>query len=356
MSYLNFIKEREIALPNIKSGGVGGEFKLEAFQGFEFPKGSGIVYEYPGTRRLLMDWASNHIVDQGLDHWGGDINTDPYGFGYVGSGNTPPTDTDAGLETYIAYDQDNGSTTGAQGSAPYFGHETPFYRFSPGFGGGDVNIDELGVGTTSSHNSLTARCLTVNGAGTPTSISVLGTEYLDMYYKRRNYPAHIVEATGAPTDDTGIVNIQGTNYTYTIRPALVTVGGSYSTGTSDGWGSFKYPLQPANGFSYHTGAMGIAGATDCTLGAVTGALSATQTAQGSTDEGKGTYTADTYNRELWWQWGISNANDVGGIGGLLLKTNMGAYQMTFSANVPKVYGEVFTFYHSFSWDRKTTWV
>jgi hypothetical protein len=66
--------------------------------------------------------------------------------------------------------------------------------------------------------------------------------------------------------------------------------------------------------------------------------------------------ANSYQRELYWNYGISNANFTVGIGGLVVKTTLGAYQLVFDTPIPKVVGEKFTYYHNFIWDRKTTWV
>lgn len=353
----------EIELPDIISGGMTGEFKLEAFKGVEFPKGSGNVFEFSGTRRLLQDWHPNLILDQGLDYFGAITQQlDSLDKCHVGTGSTPPVNSNTQLEIWVASASEGGSggSFTAQSTPPYYGMETRTYLFYPGFaGGGDINLNEIAVGTTHTPTSITARSLTVNEAGDPASVAVLESEYLECYYRRRNYPGHIDEATGNPTDDQAVVNIQGVDYTYTIRPAMVTVGGSYSTGTSDGWGTFAAQcLSTANGYSYNVGSTGQAGTFDCTLGAVTGTLSDFQSIHNSTsNSGYGdSYSAGSYTKELWWQWSINQANDDGGIGGLFLKTSLGAYQMVFDTPIPKVYGQIFTFFHNFSWNRKNSWI
>ena len=358
MTYFNQIKDTEIALPPLRHGGMCGEFKLEAFKGFEFPKGSGIIYEYPGSRRLLMDWTDNLIVNQGLNFYGLDTNPNAMAKCHVGSGNTAPVDGDTQLQTFIASAGFGDSNSTAQGSAPYYGVEENTYTFNPGFGGGPVNINEIAAAETDTVTSITARSLTVDGVGAPTTISVLADEYLQAFYRRRNYPGHLVEATGAPTDDTDIVTVQGIPYTYTIRPAMVTQGGSHASPSTHGWGTGpRFPLVPTFGFGNNTSRQALAGTSVAVLGAVTSTLSAFQSSPNhNSDSGVGSYSAGTFNREIWYQWGINNANDVGGIKGLFLKTSMGAYQMTFDIVIPKVFGEVFTFYHNFSWNRKNTWI
>lgn len=352
MSYLNFIKDVEIVLPNIQ-GRVDGEYRMEAFQGVEFPRGSGNVFEFSGTRRLVADWFENIVTDLGKEFYG--IETPGIQFCHVGTGNTPEAATDTQLVSFTAGIVYTDRTASAQGTAPYFGHDTRKYRFSPGFGGGDVNLNEVGASSTVTNGNLSSRSLTKNISGTPITIAVLANEYLDVFYKRRNYPAHIVEATGAPTDDTGTIDVSGTSYGYTIRPMQVTLGGNFTPSTSAAWGTGLNGGQVVGiGYGWNISSQARALDENMALGAVTAAPAGGTDA--STTEGTGTYTNNSYSRELWYQWGIDDANFTVGIGGLAVKTKLGAYQILFDTPIPKIQGEVFTYYHDFSWDRKTTWV
>lgn len=356
MAYFNRFKDFIIGLPNIEQD-FAGEFKLVAFQGFEFPRGSGKVWKYPGTERLLMDWSPNLVTNYGLDSMSGPGGNTQSQYIHVGTGTTPPAYTDTTLQSYVASKQLSSKTPSAKSTAPYYGVTECRYLYNPNFAGGNVNLNEIGVSQTSDETTLTARALTVDSGGTPTTISVLSTEYLECYYRRRNYPAHLVEATGAPTDDTGTVNIQGVNYGYTIRPIAVTYGGSYSVGTSVGWGTFLLNFDVTVGYQNQIFSEGMLYQSDMTLGAVTGAPGGSyQSSYSNQADGVGSYSAGTYSQEAYWEFGISAGNDAGGIGGMVIKTRFGAYQLKFDTPVPKVYGQVFTFYHNFSWDRKETWV
>lgn len=355
MTYFNRFKDVDIALQPI-SHPMDGEFKLVAFKGYEFPKGSGKIWRYPNTSRVLQDWNSNIITNLGLNDIGG-----PTGGGYiladfhVGGGTTTPTVNDVSMAAEIATVGIGGTVISyAQTSPPYWGRCQVQGLFSPGFGGGAVNINEIGISKDGGPNSVGARALTVDGNGDPTTVSVAADEYLEVYYRRRNYPAHI-NADGSPTDDTAVVNIEGTNYTYTIRPIYVTSAGNTLSGSNQGWGSGQIYTQTTSlGFVEDAFAYAMAKKSDATLGAVTSGLGGTDTAnESSTGHGTGQYTADTFSRELYYVWGISNANDAGGIGGITIKSRYGAYQLVFNNPIPKVYGQVFTFYHNFSWARKT---
>jgi hypothetical protein len=347
-------KDVEIKLPNICAG-LGGEYRLEAFQGVEFPKGSGNVFEFAGTRRVAAHWFDNIVTDTGLELYGtgaGGLN-----HGHVGTGNTPESATDTALEIFVAGVAKLSSlVTAAQGTAPYFGHQTGQYRFPPNFGGGNINVNEVAVSTTITTGNCTSRSLTKNVGGSPVSVPVLATEYLDLYYKRRNYPAHIDEATGATDDLTGSIDVSGTPYGYTVRPAKVTFGGTTASSSGWGWGTgINQEFITAPGYGVSTSVNGIAYDESATLGAVTGSIVADPGA-GPSGNGEGTYTPASYSRELWWEWDGNRANFSVGIKGLLIKTGLGAYQVLFDDPIPKVEGETFTYYHNFMWTRKESWV
>lgn len=354
MTYFNKIKERAIHLRGLR-GSFCGEFRMVTYKGYEFPRGSGIVWKLPGSTRIDTGWMPNLITDQGLDRYGLDSNNNGMDYCHVGTGNTAPVNSDTGLVTWVAAAADISATASAATSAPYFGSLTRKYRFNPNFGGGNVNLNEVGAGWSATNGNLSSRALTVDGAGTPTTISVLADEYLDVYYRRRNYPAHLTEATGAPNDLTGTVDISGTSYGYTVRPALVTF-----SGTADGqigWGSVADKTCAVhNGFNIEAASTARLLAYNATIAAVTSyptlMANSGQTASGFASS----YSLASYTRDLYWQWGISTGNDANGIGGLLIKGGMGMYQLIFDTPVLKVEGEVFTWYHTYSWDRKTTWV
>ena len=355
MSYFNRIKEVEIQLPDIH-GGMGGEWKFETFKGFEFPRGSGNVYEYPFTRRVALDWFPNLITDGGLEMYGAGNGGMTYC--QVGTDDTPPVYGNSNLGGYVAGTVSIDNSVGAQGSAPYYGWMIRQYRFSPNFGGGDVNLNEVGASQTEATGSLSSHALTVDGLGDPATVPVLEEEYLDVYYKRRNYPAHMIEATGVPTDDQGIIDVAGIDYEYTIRPSRMTIGGNPAQSTTDGWGTGINSSQVvANGYQYHNYAEAVAHDETAVLGSVAGVPT------GATDPnglggyaGQSAYTPGSLSRELWYQFSATKANFGVGIGGLVVKQTLSCYQLVFDNPIPKILGQAFTYYHNFSWDRKDTWV
>ena len=179
--------------------GLAGKVKLVA------------VNAETGEERLLADWFDNLITDGGLNRMG----TDQHGnYCLVGSGSTPPANTDTALTTFIASTNNYTPTVGAASSAPYYGWELYKYRFNQGAAAG--NISEIGIGWTATNGNLFARTLVKDSGGNPTTVTVLANEYLDVFHELRIY---------APTSDvTTQVTIAGVVHDVIVRPSYVTYG------------------------------------------------------------------------------------------------------------------------------------
>lgn len=353
MSYINLIKdiEFEIASPPRL---VDGEFEFETFQGFEWPRGSGRVWEYPNTKRKHGTVHPNIVTDLGLDYYGQGwtvggtfVTGKTYQTEYcqVGTGTAAESATDTALASFVAAKAAGSVLTGysAQGSPPYYGSIRSDYLFSPNFAGGNVNLNEVGVGFTLASGTLSSRALTKDSGGSPATVPVLSTEYLRVYYTRRNYPGHIIEATGAPDDLTGTVDIGGTNYTYTMRPARV---------TDNDWGQqCCTPCRPTSGFGFDTTFTASAFGSDAVIGAVT-AQPSSASFDGATSSSSNAYTLNSYNRTFGYFWDIGDGNVTGGIKGIIVKSSFGCYQIVFNNAIPKNSGNALTYYHNWSWARK----
>ena len=94
---------------------IGGRYKLEAIRLDENGK--------EVSRRLLADWFSNLIVNQGLDRFG--ANASFLNYCRVGTGNTAPSNTDTNLVSQVwstaTIQTTNGTTTA---SSPYYSSRT----------------------------------------------------------------------------------------------------------------------------------------------------------------------------------------------------------------------------------------
>lgn len=196
-------------------------FKLQAnveFAGFlrlRTRKASGIITQDTG-------WFPNLITDWGLNQKGvGDKQGDS-SFGsltehcHVGNAASPtaPAVTDTQLNSWLAaHDDSLTSTDGAQASPPYYGWLRRGYRFNQGTAAG--NISEVGIGDSDEpSDNLWSRALVVDGGGTPTVVTVLSDEFLEVFYELRSYPV---------LDDQLMVVSDGpATYDVIVRPAEVT--------------------------------------------------------------------------------------------------------------------------------------
>lgn len=196
----------------------------------------------PGTAVVAADWFDNLITDQGLDRIGD--NHIAFQYCQVGTGNNTPAFTDTQLETWLAGTSTVESATGStQPSSPYYASYIITYRFAAGVATG--NISEVGIGWASSGTTLFSRALILDGGGTPTTITVLADEILDVTYEYRVYPPEV--------DTTGIIVISGANHDFTARACKVT---SYTAGAGDGWGYAARSSALTTFNNAYTGALG----------------------------------------------------------------------------------------------------
>ena len=293
---------------------VAGWYKIEAVKA-------------DGSRRVAADWFPNLITDGGLDRIAN--NTDSMVFCQVGSGSSSPLVTDTALASRVASKQFNPvsgdfSSSGAQGSAPYYGWLRLTYRFPQGAAAG--NLSEVGVGWASS-GGLFSRALILDSSGNPTTITVLSDEFLDVTYEFRRYPG--------VSDISGTVILDGVSYGWVSRASRVTA--------VDAWG-----MQNAQ----FGGSMSSASAS-----LRTGAIS-TITGEPSGSSGSPTVTAKTYSigsreAEFILSAGINTANFA--IASLLLSGGGGvfAYQFGFTPAIPKDNTKILTLEVKHSWARKT---
>jgi len=169
---------------------LGGRYKLQAF--------------VPGhPPRVLADWFSNLITDYGMDS----INSYyEYIWAYcsVGSGAAAPAFSNTQLAGKIA-------TTSSQVSAVY-GAEADYiwrritYQFPQGAAAG--NLAEVGVGAKDNGSGLFSRALIKDAQGTPTTITVLPDEVLQVIWEFRLY---------YPTQTTTLLDISGSgNHEVTV--------------------------------------------------------------------------------------------------------------------------------------------
>jgi hypothetical protein len=275
-----------------------------------------------GTKRFLGEFK-NLITNNGLNAVGSGL--DIFSLCCVGTGSTTPAVTDTSLTTWLAstgatlsYSQSNSS------SSPWYGIQTVTYQFAIGVATG--NLTEVGIGNTKS--SLFSHALIVDGTNTPTTVTVLSSEALNVTYE--------LEYWSPASDVTGNVNISGTNYPYTIRA---------SRANTTQW------APNINGGAIAVASNGTYPAAS-TLGTVTGSPSGSNGGPASTIA-NGTYSAGSYSCTTTLTWNLSTGNLTGGISAIELFYGLyngwGSFQIGFSTPIPKTSSYVLTLNFTITW-------
>jgi hypothetical protein len=232
------------------------KLKIQGFLKARITKVNGDVFE--------SDWFPNIITDSGLNLIGsmGGFNPQDYIIYSIkiGTGNSAPTTGDTVLQTLVAATSTNSPLTypsATPPAAPYYAREAIFgKRFAQGIVG---NIAEIGCFNYS--DQMFCRALIRDAGGSPTTLTLVATDILDVFYKIKVYPQVAEEAFSAVY---GGVTHTGTSKmtrlgTSAVRPVnsaagttelspLFYVGVQPHTYTSGGLG-WKYRLVSNGSFS-----------------------------------------------------------------------------------------------------------
>jgi len=285
-----------------------------------------------GSVRLDTGWFDNLITNGGLDQY--------YGLSgmshcYVGSGNTTPAFTDTQLVSLVGTNTTTGSTTQANsGASPYTGTTTLQYIFAAGSATG--NLSEIGLGATAT--TLFSRALIVDNVGTPTTITILSNEQLNVTYQL---------GTIVPlTDVTGNITITGIGtVSTTVRAANATATTLWAALPND------IPTTPGIGGPNNTNTTSVFNAG---IGAIT-----SQPAGGlnGCDSGSHvTYVPGSFQSLVTCTYGLSAGNISGGINSATFafgnsSVSRGQFQVGFGTNIPKDSSHVLSLNYALSWTR-----
>ena len=274
-----------------------------------------------GARRVLADWFPNLILNGGRNRMG--ANSDYLYWCQVGSGSTAPVAAQTALVNRIAgTNTHRNEANGAQASAPYYGWYRRTYRFAQGVAAG--NLSEVGVGWATS-GSLFSRALILDGGGSPTTITVLSDEVLDVTYELRRYPGTV--------DLTGTVVLDGVTHNWVSRAAAVTDQYSWAAAGA-------MALDQAAAYNGNIGAV-----TALNPSGTSGSLSVTPLA----------YSSGSYTRAATVSAGLNQSNLSGGIRSILIRsaaTGIGGYQIQFDPAIPKDDTKVLTLTIRHTWARR----
>ena len=242
----------------------------------------------------------NLILNSGLDQFM--ANSDLITGCILGSSSTVPAVSDTTMTNIL------GSSTTGQGNGegasnttvlPYYTSRYWTYRFLEGVATGNIAQVAMTYGsgntTTNTYSGLFSLALVKDSNGTPITITKLADEVLDVTYTLRIYVPEL--------DTTGVTNISGVAYNYTVRAAQAA-----------SW-SVYYPSPHVYEARAYTGA----------IGSLTSAPSGTNVLHSSST--LSSYVAGSFTRNIALLWDLNYGN-IGGIRSVYISLGRLGYAAT----------------------------
>ena len=185
------------------------------------------------------------------------------------------------------------------------------------------------MGWTSTTGNLFSRALILDSGGTPTTITILADETLDVIYEWRLYPKE--------TDNTGTVVFTGNlggSYDYILRSAYL--------GVAQGNGIWNMLASYSN----------IGGGAYCyngDIGAITSLPSGTAGSNPSIVANS--YVNGSYERSYTISFTLAQGNLSGGIRSVKFNAGQTLQQIQFDPAIPKTANDIVSFVVKISWGR-----
>lgn len=259
----------------------------------------------------------------------------------VGTGNATPLETNTALQSFLAGTitvQTTSRTSNATVSPRYVKFSRT-YRFGAGVAAG--NVAEVGVcliGTVPINTTpIVSRALVVDGGGTPTTVTVLSDEFLDVIWECTWYTPEDVTGSFNMTID-GVV----TAFNYTVRgialddsawtqSAIIGTGGAALVSSSDG----------SHSINAHSG---VSTASTLTAYDAEQSVSVSNRADSTSSAA---YVADSKQRSFTLNWGLNYGNiairTIYVMMGSQTNTRFGNFQVLLNNPVTKINTKIFSF-------------
>jgi|SRR5690554_721487 len=171
------------------------------------------VHNEKGEVVSRTGWFENLILDQGITAL---LSTGTpycfYRFLKVGTGTSAPSPSDTSIDQVASLESTTGNRYWIGGYDAEGGYH--WARGSVQFGQGVAagNLSEVAAGWSNSANDIFSRALILDGAGNPTTITVLPNEFLTVEYELRSW--HVVPEPHELTyDDDGVPAVTTVTYT-----------------------------------------------------------------------------------------------------------------------------------------------
>ena len=278
----------------------------------------------------------NLITNVGLNNWG---SVGAFTTCYIGTGTNPPLVTDVSLGNLSAASTISvGGSIVSSGAPNYNVIRTTGRRFAQGVLNG--NYTEVGMGLVVGGSvNLFSRSLILDNLGNPTTITVLPSEVLDVYY--------ILTIIIDKTLRSGTINVNGTPVDYNVQITNINSG---LTGSGD---TLSFP--PTNRFgSVANGSRSLS----ITNGAFQSDVTGTGFGAGGTGLAGinntfsiGTYITDSYYNDVSFLVGINDGNSVP-FDKYSYATQFGRYAVALDmAPITKLNTQTLTVGARYSWNR-----
>lgn len=283
-------------------------------------------------------WSDNLITASGIDSLF--LNTTISLCAVVGSGNTAPAAGNTRLASFLA------GTTTIQAfvnstqytTAPYYILQSKTFRFAEGVAAG--NISECGIaltGTPSQANSvnLFSRALIKDGAGNPTSVTVLADEFLDLVWEYYTYIPYGLTGTFSQVIDGATVS-----FSYTLGVTYLSTTTESSAAQGQPYVSSSNLLRGISVFT-HINNRPTYVSPDAALPGPGGQLSMAATSQNADVSASAAYVTGAGYRDFTYTWNLNYGNIT--FRSIQFSSYAFAWAIAFSPSITKINTKKYTY-------------
>jgi len=290
--------------------------------------------KFSGTITQDTGWFPNTILNAGRNIMATEANWMTHC--QVGTDATAPSQNDTSLLGWVAGTSTIQTTTnGQQPSAPYYGWKRRTYRFAAGTVA--ANLSEAGIGWGTSGSTLISRARILDPIlQTPTTVTPLADELLDVTYELRYYPP-LVDVTSPQ------VTLDGVVYNTITRAASVT-GDRWSASIGSAIGQYSNLVSDWAAY-------------DGNIGTILTAPSGVSANCDNASQYNSAYVNNSYEVVMNCYTGSTGWNLGSGIRSIRLRTTAGDYQTQFDAasggaTIPKTSAYTMTMAWTLGWTEK----
>jgi len=272
-----------------------------------------------GTITKDTGWFDNLLTNQGLN-WIGNYPAGIAQYVAVGTSSTTPAYTDTNLGTFLAavgY-YSISSYTYTVGPPDYV---SVFFTYNYAIGAATGNLTEIGTGDNTANTLLFSHALILDSLGSPTTLTVLSYEQLEVTYELRLY-----------------MNLTDTSYSFVVSG--VTHSGVWRRANANAVSDYSYAGGSGQGLFYvSNGSIGTVNSVPTGIG----------------DSVNASLTTAYVNGNYYNSWNAyfptTAGNMTGGVTAFLIYGMFGDYQASVSPAIAKTSAYSLTINFNASWAR-----